>query len=216
MTPVLYLSDGYIANGAEPWKIPDVESLPSIDVTFHEDAETYLPYNRNEELARMWAKPGTPGLQHRLGGLEKADGTGNVSYDPQNHENMTKIRAQKVANVADYIPDAEVFGAAEGDTLLVGWGGTYGAIHAATERLRSMGHAVSHMHIRHLNPMPKNVGEVLSKFKQIIVPELNQGQLRLLLQAEYAREMRGINKIQGQPFKISELVAKTLDIMKEG
>lgn len=216
MTPVLYLSDGYIANGAEPWKIPDVDSLPVFSAKFHEDPETYQPYIRNDELARPWARPGTPGLQHRLGGLEKADGTGNVSYDPDNHERMTQIRAQKVANVANYIPDATVFGEESGDTLLVGWGGTYGTIHAATEQLRSQGHSVSHMHLRHLNPMPKNVEATLKGFKNVIVAELNSGQLRMLLRAKFPIDIKGINKIQGQPFKISELVQKTIAIMKEG
>lgn len=208
MVPVMILSDGYIANGSEPWKIPSLSELPKIAIRHPEAAgedESFLPYARDENLARPWAIPGTPGLMHRVGGLEKEDGTGNVSYDPANHQHMTDTRDAKVARIADRIPAQDVFGDSSGDLLLVSWGGTYGACHTAVKRARDAGHAISHMHLRHINPMPSNVGEVLRSFKQVLVAELNQGQLRMLLRSKYLVDCQGINKVQGKPFTVSEL-----------
>src|SRR5947209_6365316 len=202
MTPVFLLSDGYLANGAEPWLVPDLTTLPKITVKHPtqpngngDGSAGFLPYQRDERLVRQWAIPGTPGLEHRIGGLEKEDVTGNVSYDPANHEHMIRTRAQKVANIADEIPLLEVDGPPEGDVLLVGWGGTYGSISTAAQRCRRKGHKVSHAHLRYLNPMPKNTGEVLKRFKKVLVPELNAGQLRLLLRGIYLVNAVGPNKI---------------------
>ena len=212
MIPVVILSDGYIANGSEPWQIPEMNDLPEIKVSHPEgvdpnDAEPFMPYARDENLARPWAIPGTPGLMHRLGGLEKEDGTGNVSYDPDNHQHMTDTRAAKVAKIAQRVPPQEVYGETSGDTLVVSWGGTYGSCHTAVQRCRKNGHSVSHAHLRYLNPMPANLGELLGSFKKIVVPELNNGQLRMLLRAEYLVDAAGINKVQGKPFSVTELVA---------
>jgi 2-oxoglutarate ferredoxin oxidoreductase subunit alpha len=214
------MSDGYIANGAEPWLIPKVEDLPDIKVEFYEDAEGFLPYQRDPEtLARPWVRPGTRGLEHRLGGLEKQDGTGNVSYDPANHEYMNRIRAEKVERIANDIPDAEVYGDETGDLLLIGWGGTYGALRAATQELRHRGHGVSHLHIRHLNPLPKNVEPVMRGFKHAVAAELNLGQLRYILRSRFLLPVMGLNKIQGQPFRVSDIiewVENTLGTGREG
>jgi len=206
MTPVMMLTDGYIANGAEPWRVPDIEDLPKIDVSFRTEVEGFGAYLRDENLARPWVKVGTPGLEHRIGGLEKADGSGNVSYDPGNHEHMIRTRAEKVARIARDIPDAEVFGETEGDVLIVGWGGTFGALRAATGVLRKKGHKVSHMHLRHLHPMPGNVETTLRSFRTVVAAELNLGQLRHLLRERFLVDVKGLNKVQGQPFKISEIV----------
>ncbi|QEG42647.1 2-oxoacid:acceptor oxidoreductase subunit alpha [Roseimaritima ulvae] len=215
MTPVVVLSDGYIANGSEPWKIPDVASMEPIVVQHPEGTEAgdqpYLPYQRDENLARPWAIPGTEGLMHRLGGLEKEDGTGNVSYDPANHQHMTDTRAKKVALVADRIPEQDVFGEPEGDVLVVSWGGTYGACHTAVSRCQRAGLAVSHAHVRYLNPLPRNLGQLLKQFKTVLVPELNTGQLRMLLRHQYLVDCIGINKIQGKPFTVTELVEAIRD-----
>jgi 2-oxoglutarate ferredoxin oxidoreductase subunit alpha len=210
MVPVILLSDGYIANGSEPWKIPDVANLEKITITHPEGAdadEPFMPYARDEKLARPWAIPGTEGLMHRVGGLEKEDGTGNVSYDPANHQLMTDRRAQKVAMIAERIPKQEVFGETTGDTLVVSWGGTYGSCHTAVAQCQADGLQVSHAHIRYLNPLPSNIGELLRSFKTVLVPELNMGQLRMLLRAEYLVDCIGINKVQGKPFAVTELVA---------
>ena len=205
MVPVMLLSDGYIANGSEPWKIPDMDELPTISCS-HPEEHTgdgpFLPYARNENLARPWAIPGTPELMHRVGGLEKEDGTGNVSYDPANHQHMCDTRAAKVAKIAEQ----DVNGETSGDVLVVSWGGTYGACHTAVNRCRQAGHSVSHAHIRYVNPLPRNIGTLLKSFKTVVVPELNSGQLRMLLRAEYLVDCIGINKIQGKPFAVSELV----------
>jgi len=207
MTPVFYLSDGYLGNGSEPWKLPKVDELPKIDIHYRTDTEGFHPYLRNEAtLARPWAIPGTPGLEHRIGGLEKQHITGNVSYDPDNHEFMVRLRAEKVARIANFIPDAEVFGKPEGRVLVVGWGGTYGAITSAVETMQARGKSVSSVHLRHLNPFPRNLGAVLSRFEKILVPELNLGQLCMLLRARYLVNAQGFNKVKGHPFKISELV----------
>ncbi|EMB14546.1 pyruvate synthase [Rhodopirellula europaea 6C] len=209
MVPVMLLSDGYIANGSEPWKIPDMDELPTISCS-HPEEQTgdgpFLPYARNENLARPWAIPGTPELMHRVGGLEKEDGTGNVSYDPANHQHMCDTRAAKVAKIAERIPEQDVNGETSGDVLVVSWGGTYGACHTAVNRCRQAGHSVSHAHIRYVNPLPRNIGTLLKSFKTVVVPELNSGQLRMLLRAEYLVDCIGINKIQGKPFAVSELV----------
>lgn len=208
MCPVMLLSDGYIANGSEPWKIPDADKLPKIDVEHPEGqpaGEVFHPYKRDENLARPWATPGTEGLMHRLGGLEKEDITGNVSYDPDNHQHMCETRAAKVANIAQRIPEQDVLGETEGDVLVVSWGGTYGACHTAVKRARSAGHSVSHAHMRYINPMPRNIGTLLKSFRKVLVPELNAGQLRLLLRSEYLVDCIGINKLKGKPFTVGEL-----------
>jgi len=209
MVPVIFLTDGYIANGAEPWRIPEVDSLPKINVRHQTELNgdgQYLPYKRDDKLVRPWAKPGTPGLEHRVGGLEKSDPTGNVSYDPDNHEAMIRRRAQKVAGIADSIPEQEVDGAQSGDLLVVSWGGTYGAVRTACRQAAQEGKSVGHAHLRYLNPFPKNLGEILSRFDKVLVPELNMGQLRLLLRNEFLVDARGFNKIKGKPFLVSEVV----------
>jgi 2-oxoglutarate ferredoxin oxidoreductase subunit alpha len=215
MTPVLLLSDGYLANGAEPWLIPSIDSLPRIVVKHPTQANSngngepaFLPYKRDSRLVRQWAIPGTPGLEHRIGGLEKEDVTGNVSYDPSNHEHMVKTRAKKIANIASEIPVLEVTGDNQGDLLVIGWGGTYGSILSAVQRSQHKGYKVSHAHLRYLNPMPRNTGEVLRRFKKVLVPELNSGQLVRLLRAEYLVDAIGLNKIQGRPFLVGEIEAK--------
>jgi 2-oxoglutarate ferredoxin oxidoreductase subunit alpha len=207
MTPVILLSDGYLANGSEPWKVPSVESLPEIPVSFRTDPAGFQPFVRDPAtLARAWVKPGTPGLEHRIGGLEHQDGSGNVSYDPKNHERMTVLREEKIAGIAKDIPPAEVFGDATGDLLLVGWGGTHGALHAATLAARKKGLKVSHLHLRHLNPMATNVGPVLRSFKKVLVAELNRGQLDLLLRARFLVDTTRLCKVQGLPFAVQEVV----------
>lgn len=215
MCPVILLSDGYIANGAEPWLIPDANELPKIPVKHAEpvsEGEEFLPYKRNERLARPWAIPGTPSLMHRVGGLEKEDGTGNVSYDPDNHQHMTHIRQQKIDNVALDIPEQEVTGAESGDLLVLSWGGTYGACFSATERCYAEGFSVGHAHIRWLNPFPRNLADVIGRFKKVLIPELNMGQLRMLIQAKYGVECEGLNKVKGRPFAIGELQEKIREL----
>ncbi|MDI6767781.1 MAG: 2-oxoacid:acceptor oxidoreductase subunit alpha [Bacteroidota bacterium] len=215
MTPVILLTDGYIANGAEPWVIPKVESLPNIPVHFRTEATDFQPYSRDEKtLARPWAIPGTPGLEHRIGGLEKEHITGNISYDPENHEFMVKLRQEKVDRIADDIPIAQVDGDENGDLLVVGWGGTYGAIRTAVESKRKKGKSVSHLHLKYVNPFQKNVGEILKNFKQILVPELNLGQLAQLLQAKYLVPVIQLNKVQGLPFRAVEIENKIDEILK--
>jgi 2-oxoglutarate ferredoxin oxidoreductase subunit alpha len=217
MTPVLLLSDGYIANGSEPWLLPDVADLPDISIEFTTAAEDeFQPYSRDPEtMARPWAIPGTPGLEHRIGGLEHADLTGNVSYDPANHERMTILREDKVKAIARDIDPVEVFGPDEGELLVLGWGSTFGAIRSAVLRLHDSDVSVSHAHLRHLNPFPPNLGEVLLRFKKVLVPELNRGQLSRLIRAEYLVPTSDLNKVQGLPFKASEIeeaVAGLLDL----
>jgi 2-oxoglutarate ferredoxin oxidoreductase subunit alpha len=220
MTPVFLLSDGYLANGAEPWLIPRLEDLPKIVVKHPTEPNSpgngqphFLPYKRDERLVRQWAIPGTPGLEHRIGGLEKEDVTGNVSYDPANHEHMTHTRAQKIANIADDIPLLEVNGPEQGDLLVIGWGGTYGSILSAVERAQRKGSKVASAHLRYLSPMPKNTGEVLKRYKKVLVPELNCGQLRLLLRAEWLIDAVGLNKVQGRPFLVSEIEEKIAQLL---
>ena len=208
MTPVVVLSDGYLANSAEPWRIPDVATLPRAPVAFRTEREGFAPYLRDPEtLARPWAIPGTPGLEHRIGGLEKQDGSGAVSYLPDNHQRMTDLRHAKVERVAAEFPPLEVRGAPSGRLLVVGWGGTHGAIATAVDEARAAGHEVSHLHLRQLNPFPRDLGEVLSRFERILVPELNTGQLVRLLRDRYLVPAQGYSKVQGQPFRVSELRA---------
>ncbi|WP_262022853.1 2-oxoacid:acceptor oxidoreductase subunit alpha [Blastopirellula sp. J2-11] len=215
MTPVMILSDGYLANGSEPWRIVNYKDLKPIPIT-HPEAPTngkpFMAYERDELLARPWAIPGTPGLMHRVGGLEKADGTGNVSYDPINHQHMTDTRAQKVANVAQVIGDQEVMGDPTGDLLVLSWGGPYGSCRTAVTRLQAEGHKVSHAHLRWLNPFPANLGEILRRFKKVLIPELNMGQLSMLIRNQFLIETIGLNKVQGKPFQVAEIIdkAKTL------
>jgi len=225
---VFLLSDGYLANGSEPWKIPDVAKLPKFEVKHptgpnsagwtgpgHESgaegeggsAGKFLPYRRDELLARPWAVPGTPGLEHRIGGIEKQDVTGNINYEPGNHEHMVKTRATKIAGIARTIPDMPVQGPADAELLVIGWGGTYGSIVTAVQRCQRRGLKVAQAHLRHLNPMPQNTAEVLGRFKKILVPELNSGQLLWLLRAKYLAPAEGLNKIQGRPFLVSEIEA---------
>ncbi len=215
MVPVIILSDGYLANGAEPWKIPDVSELPEIPVHFETNTEDFHPYRRNPTtLARPWAIPGTPGLEHRVGGIEKQDVTGNINYDPLNHERMVRLRAAKVEAVADDIPDAVPAGDQSGDLLIVAWGSTHGPITAALKTAREKGQSVGHVHLRHLNPLPKNLGDVLKRYKHVLVPEMNMGQLVMILRAKFLVDAQGYNKIQGKPFKQSEIEQKIDEILE--
>jgi 2-oxoglutarate ferredoxin oxidoreductase subunit alpha len=206
VTPVVYLSDAFLATGAEPWKIPALSDLPAIAVENWTEAETFHPYDRDPQtLARKWAVPGTPGLEHRIGGLEKADITGNVSYDPENHHRMQILRREKVAGIAADIPLLEVFGPSNGELLILGWGSTYGAIRSAVERLQAQGRSVAHAHLRHLNPFPRNLGEVLGSYRRVLIPEVNLGQLSLLVRGRYLVDAVGYNRVRGKPFRISEI-----------
>ncbi len=206
MTPVVFLSDGYLANTAEPWPVPDVAQLPRIEVRFHEDPRTFAPYARDPEtLARQYAVPGTTGLQHRIGGLEKADGSGDVSYDPANHQQMVALRAEKIARIARMIPPLEVEGPPSGDVLVLTWGSTYGPAVTAVEEARAQGADVALAHLRYLNPFPANLGDVLRRFRTVLIPENNAGQLRLLVRAKYLVDARGLNKVSGQPFSAGEI-----------
>ena len=219
-TPVVLLSDGYLANGSEPWLLPDVASLPDISVPFatepnHED--DFWPYLRDETtLARPWAVPGTPGLEHRIGGLEKADGTGNISYDPENHDRMINLRAAKVAGIANDIPRLEVDHQDGSRLLVLGWGSTYGPIGAAVRRVRASGARVSVAHLRHLNPFPANLGDVLAAHDQVLIPEMNLGQLRMLIRSRYLVDAVGYNKVRGLPFKAEELADAIIGLLDEG
>jgi 2-oxoglutarate ferredoxin oxidoreductase subunit alpha len=214
MCPVILLTDGYLANGAEPWKLPDVDALPKIPVKFHTEVEGFYPYRRNAEtLARPWAIPGTPGLEHRIGGLEKQDVTGSVCYDAANHDHMCRIRQEKIDRIVADVPPAEVFGDDTGDLLLVGWGSTYGAITHAVKNLRQRGAKVSSVHLKYLNPLPANLGAVLTRFKKVVVVEMNLGQLVWHLRAKYLVDAMAYTKIQGRPFKVQEIVARVEEIL---
>jgi len=208
-TPVVLLSDGYLGNGSEPWLIPDVASLPDISVAFATEpnhGDDYWPYLRDERtLARPWAVPGTPGLEHRIGGLEKADGTGTISYDPENHDRMVQLRAAKVAGIAADIPPLEVDHQEDARLLVLGWGSTYGPIGAAVRQVRAQGLQVDQAHLRHLNPFPANTGEVLRRYDQVLIPEMNMGQLRMLVRAEFLVDATGYNRVRGLPLKAEEL-----------
>jgi 2-oxoglutarate/2-oxoacid ferredoxin oxidoreductase subunit alpha len=214
MVPVIILSDGYLANGAEPWRIPSVHEIPDIPMKFATDPVGFLPYKRNPQtLARPWAVPGTPGLEHRIGGLEKQDVTGNINYEPLNHENMVRIRAAKVEAIVQDIPDIVPAGDPDGELLIVAWGSTAGAITAAVKSQRAQGRKIGHVHLRHLNPLAPNLGEILKRYKQILVPELNMGQLLWILRAKFLVDAVGLNKIQGRPFKQSELEQKIEEML---
>ncbi|MGA1101547.1 MAG: 2-oxoacid:acceptor oxidoreductase subunit alpha [Opitutales bacterium] len=204
-TPVIFLSDLYVANGAEPWLVPNASDLPKIHVKFADPSEPYISFKRNPEtLARTQAIPGQPGLEHRIGGLEKSE-DGGVSYDPENHEKMTHLRADKVERIADSLPPLKLHGEDQGDLLAIGWGGTYGAITSAVQAMQAEGFSVSSVHLRHLNPLPKDLGDIIGRFKKVIVPELNLGQLSLILRAKYLVDAIPLTKVQGKPFKVSEL-----------
>jgi 2-oxoglutarate ferredoxin oxidoreductase subunit alpha len=211
-TPVIFLSDLYIANSSEPWRIPDAEDLPAIDPNFRTapatDAHPFLPYGRDDRLARPWAIPGTPGLQHRVGGLEKLDGAGGISYDAENHQRMTDLRAAKVAGVD--VPDLEVGGDVDADLLVIGWGSSYGAIGAGVRRARESGHRVAVAHFHHVNPLPANTGEVLRSYERVLLPEMNSGQLAKVLRAEYLVDVESYSKVKGQPLWASEIEEEIL------
>ena len=217
MTPVAVLSDSYLANSSEPWRIPDVKALPRIRIEHPLEAAGFQPYARDPEtLARPWAIPGTPGLEHRIGGLEKQDLTGNVSYDPVNHERMVRLREAKVARVAEEIPSVEVNGPERGELLVLGWGSTRGAILTAVEEVRAAGQVVSCAHLRHLNPFPSNLGQVLAGFDRVLVPELNRGQLTRLIRSEFLAPAECLSKVQGQPFRVSEIRARIEALLAAG
>ncbi|MEX1363381.1 MAG: 2-oxoacid:acceptor oxidoreductase subunit alpha [Nannocystaceae bacterium] len=209
MTPVMVLSDGFIANGAGPWKIPSFADLTPFPAKFHTDTEGFHPYQRDEQsLARVWAKPGTPGLEHRIGGLEKSFETGNISYDPANHQKMTKIREEKIMGIANDLPEQAVeLGNDSGELVVVSWGSTFGGVTHAVRRARAEGHDVSHVHLRHMWPMPRNLGNLLQGFRKVLVPELNNGQLCRILRAEYLVPAESLAKVAGQPFKVAEVLA---------
>ena len=212
MTPVILLTDGHLANGAEPWLVPDPDKLPEIKVEFRTDPEGFMPYLRDEEtLSRPWAIPGTPGLEHRIGGLSSEHLTGNVSYSPSNNEMMVRLRARKIAGIAREVPPTEVFGDSQGGELvLVGWGSTYGTLREAVTNLRAKGKSVSHVHLRWLNPLPSDFGDILRRFKKVMVAEMNMGQLLKMIRADYLIDAVGCNKIQGRPFKVSEVESRIL------
>ncbi len=214
MVPVIVLSDGYLANGFEPWRVPEMKDLPAIPVHFEQNPEGFKPYRRDPQtLARPWAIPGTPGLEHRIGGIEKQDVTGNVNYEPLNHEKMVRLRAAKVEGVAQDIPDVVPAGDPEGDLLIVGWGSTYGPITAALNAQRAEGRRIGHVHLRYLNPLPRNLGQVIKRYKKVLVPEMNMGQLLMVLRAKYLVDAAGYNKVQGRPFKQAEIEAKIEEIL---
>lgn len=220
MTPVMFLSDGYIANGAEPWKFPVSEDLPPITVKFKKDLgdqeEVFQPYLRDEKLARPWAIPGTPGLEHRIGGLEKQNVTGNISYEPENHQLMVKIRQEKVDKIADHIPEQKLdSGPEKGKILVLGWGSTYGAIKSACAEMQKKGHAISHAHLRYVRPFPKNLGDILKNFDTILIPEINNGQLIKIIRDVYFVDAKGYNKIMGVPITKTELVMKLEEMMRD-
>jgi 2-oxoglutarate ferredoxin oxidoreductase subunit alpha len=208
MTPVFLLTDGYLANGSEPWLIPDASKLKKFDKVPLPPPGEFQLYKRDPEtMARQWVVPGVKGYEHRLGGIEKQDVTGNISYDPDNHELMVRIRAAKINKIAQDIPPLEILGEKKGKVLVVGWGGTYGAITAAVQHLQADGKSVSSVHLRHLNPLPPDLGDIMAGFEHVLVPELNMGQLLKVLRAKYLVPATGLNKIKGQPFKVSEVEA---------
>ncbi len=215
MTPVICLTDGYLGNGSEPWRIPEPESLPDLRVKFCTDKDTFQPYIRDEKtLARPWAIPGTPGLEHRIGGLEKANINGNISYDPENHHLMVKLRQEKIDRIVNDIPLQTIEGDTEGDLLIVGWGGTYGAIREAVTNMRQRGKSVSHVQVRYINPFPKNLGEILHNFKQVLVPEINNGQLIKILRSQYLVPAVGLNLIKGLPLRAADVEQKINEILR--
>jgi 2-oxoglutarate/2-oxoacid ferredoxin oxidoreductase subunit alpha len=216
MTPVFLLTDGFLANASEPWLLPKVADLPNIKVEFRTDPQGFFPYLRDEKtLARPWVRPGTPGLEHRVGGLEKDYTTGNISYAPANHEQMVRVRYRKLAKITQDIPPTKIHGPERGKLLVIGWGSTYGSITAAVSEAQQQGKSVSHVHLRHLNPLPADLGEIMSRFEKILVPEMNMGQLLRILRAEYLVDAVGLNKIQGRPFKVSEISARIARMLEE-
>tara|TARA_B110000263_G_scaffold169166_1_gene147362 strand:- start:498 stop:2348 length:1851 start_codon:yes stop_codon:yes gene_type:complete len=218
MVPVILLSDGYIANGSEPWKLPDVDKLPKIKtkiITKTED-DQFLPYKRDADtLARDWAIPGIAGLEHRIGGLEKADVTGNVNYEPENHNHMVKLRQEKIDVIANFIPELEIYGEGKGELLILGWGGTYGAIRAAVEKANKNKIPVSHIHLTHINPLPKNLAELLIKFNKVMIPEINLGQLSTMIRSKYLIDTLDFNRVSGKPFTTSDIYNKILQVLEE-
>lgn len=216
MTPVILLSDGYLAFGSEPMKIPAFEELPEINVKFRTEKEGFYPYLRDENLVRPWAIPGTPGLEHRIGGLEKKDVYGSISYEATNHEKMVHLRKQKIENVAKEIPTLKVDGEEEGDLLVLSWGSTYGAIKESIKNVRKKGFKVSHAHLKYINPFPSNLGNVLSKFKRVLLPELNLGQMAFIIKSTFLKDVIQYNKVQGQPFKIAEIENKIIEVLGGG
>jgi 2-oxoglutarate ferredoxin oxidoreductase subunit alpha len=219
MTPVIFLSDGFIANGAEPWKFPKSEDLPPIEVSFKtelsHDEEKFQPYLRDEKLVRPWAVPGTAGLEHRIGGIEKQNITGNVSYDPDNHQLMVKIREEKVEKIADYIPEQTLdSGPDKGKLLVLGWGSTYGAIKSAVHELQADGKKVAHAHLRYVRPFPRNLGDIIKRYDQVLIPEINNGQLIKIIRDKYLIDAKGYNKIMGVPITKGELVEEIKRIIK--
>jgi 2-oxoglutarate ferredoxin oxidoreductase subunit alpha len=217
MTPVILLSDGYIANGAEPWKIPQVSDINPITATHPTEANSedgYMPYLRDARLVRPWAVPGTPGLEHRVGGLEKKDVTGNVEYSPSNHQHMSDTRARKVEHMAEFIPEQEVDGPESGDLLVLSWGGTFGSVRTAVRQCQEEGCSVAHAHLRYLNPFPRNMEKIIRSYKQVLIPELNLGQLSFLIRSKYLVDAISLNKIQGKPFKVGEVATRIREILK--
>jgi len=217
MTPVVLLTDGYLANGSEPWMIPDVQNLEPIDVEFEselKDGEEYLPYNRDKEtLSRPWAIPGVPGFEHRVGGLEKAENTGHVSYDPDNHHRMVELRQEKVNRIQNDITQTEVYGDENGDVLILSWGGTFGSCRSAVESLRDNGKSVSHVHLRWISPLPKDLGEIIIKFKNVLVPEINMGQLIKIIRSEYLVDAKGLNQVNGRPISTTNIIETVKEII---
>jgi 2-oxoglutarate ferredoxin oxidoreductase subunit alpha len=221
MVPVMLLTDGYIANAAEPWRVPDMSQYQPFPVSYFDtppaEGEGVMPYARNADLARPWIRPGTPGLEHRIGGIEKQPGTGNIDYRPEIHQEMTETRAAKVAKVADSIPDQDVcVGNESGKLAVVGWGSTYGPVHQAVGRARNRGLDVSHIHIRHIWPMPKNMAVLLKGFEHILVPEMNMGQLKTVLRDQFLVDAKPLSKVAGQPFRIAEIEAAIDEMLGAG
>jgi 2-oxoglutarate ferredoxin oxidoreductase subunit alpha len=215
MTPVLLLSDAYLANGSEPWRIPQSDELPRVTIDHPQppqNGDPFLPYQRDDRLVRPWARPGTPGLMHRIGGLEKADVTGNVSYDPLNHQHMVETREAKVRGIADDIPAQTVEGPPRGRLLVLSWGGTYGACITATRQAREGGKSVAHCHLRYLHPFPRNLAQILRNYEKVLMPELNLGQLRTMIRSEFFIDAVGLNKVQGKPFTVAEIADKITEL----
>jgi 2-oxoglutarate ferredoxin oxidoreductase subunit alpha len=217
MTPVMYLSDAFVGNGAEPWRVPSVDELPDISIPNAVKGDgPFLPYGRDPEtLSRPWAIPGTPGLEHRIGGLEKLNGLGTVSYDADNHHLMTRLRHDKIQGIVSDIADLEVFGPESGELLILGWGSTYGALRSAAERLQAEGKSVAHAHLRHLFPFPKNTGDVVRSYKTVLVPELNLGQLHFVIRGTYLVDALSYGRVRGKPFRISEIVDEANRLLAE-
>ena len=217
MTPVILLSDAYVDNGSEPWLIPIMDDLSEIKNHIIKDGNGTLPFKRNKkQLARNWALPGSPALEHRVGGLEKDEQTGNVSYDPLNHHKMTELRHQRVDIIAESIPEVKPYGSKSGDILVLGWGSTFGSIRTAVNEARENGQSVAHVHLNHINPFPKNLGEVLLKFRSILIPEMNFGQLLMLIRSKFLVDAKGLNKVQGKPFTVNEIYSAIKEMNGDG